>query len=163
VRSEMEDDPCTPHWQDEMAIRRTLSQSRRIYRWVAVRQFSPVQQRLRQAQLGQVRRAAQGAASRGATHAVHGSSNALLARRLYGHTGATPRIGAQPSVVERYCCCFEISETRGEIRRAKTSNIRFATEDLQHSTGEGAIPACVKDGSLNVSHRRRRGLWYPVR
>jgi hypothetical protein len=160
----MQDDPRTFHLQDEMAIRRTLSQPCRIFRCLAVRQYLRAQQWPRQAQLGRVRHAARRAASRAAAHAVSRVLEcAASLDASTGHTGATIRSGVRPTIVERYRSFFEISATRCEIRCAKTSSIRFATQDLQQSTGEEAVPVRVKDGSLNVSHRRWRGLWYPVR
>jgi hypothetical protein len=52
--------------------------------------------------------------------------------------------GAPPFVVERYQSCFEMSATHCEIRRANTSNVRFATPGLRQSTGREWFPLASK-------------------
>lgn len=131
----MQDDPCTLHRQDEMAIGRTLSQPRRIFD--ALLSDSPAR------------------AKTAAIDALH----AGLGRGWL----PTTRIGARPPVVQQRRSCFGMSATRCDIDCANTSSARFATQDLRLSTGRERVPARVKDGSLKVSHRRWRRLRYPVR
>ena len=118
--------------------------------------ISGVQKRPRQAQLGRVRRAVPRAASRAVAHPVSRVIECACAR----DASAIPALLV---AVVRTCLSWSATEavSRCWQRAAKSAapeapNVRSATQDLQPSTGEEAAPARVKDGSLNVSHRRWR-------
>ena len=111
--------------------------------------------RPRQAQLGRVRRAAPRAASRAVTHPVSRVIECACARDASAIPAllvAVLRVRLSWSATEAVSRCWQRA---AKSAAPETPNVRFATQDLQPSTGRKQ-PARVKDGSLNVSHRRWR-------
>jgi len=111
--------------------------------------------RPRQAQLGRVRRAAPRAASRAVAHPVSRVIECACARDASAIPAllvAVLRVRLSWSATEAVSRCWQRA---AKSAAPETPNVRFATQDLQPSTGRKQ-PARVKDGSLNVSHRRWR-------
>ena len=136
----MQDDPCTLHWQDEMAIRRMLSQPRRTFRCLAVRQSRAC------------KTAATSAARPGETRCTPGCIEGGCSSCFTVECASSRDASAIPALLVAVVrarlswsateAVFRCWERAAKSAAPETPNVRFATQDLQPSTGEEA--ACSR-------------------